>query len=57
MDVPKCKRCGSRSFLLIRELKSGKNSIFVYQDSNKCIHLLDALIEMTENPKATVGDV
>lgn len=57
MDVPKCKRCGSRSFLLIRELKSGKNSIFVYQDSNKCIHLLDALIEKTENPMATVGDV
>jgi hypothetical protein len=57
MDYPKCKRCGSKTFLFIRELKSGKNSIFVYQDSNKCIHMLDALIEKTENPMATVGDV
>ena len=57
MDYPRCKRCGSKTFLLIRELKSGKNSIFVYQDSNKCIHMLDALIQKTENPMATVGDV
>jgi len=52
MNYPRCQRCGSKTYTFIRELKSGKDTIYVYQDSNRCVHLLDFKIEQSENPKA-----